>query len=149
MPCSAYPAEAGEHIAVIKGTVPMLVVKELGRFTFHHPLEIHKPVSVAVGANKLILSAVTADANDGYHCDFKLVRGDETSRRIGRGVTEHPMGSFFAYAAMVGPKGEKVYHGGNSHWSKTEMDCQFHFSRNDAEGATDLRIDLPVKISRR
>ena len=140
-----YPADAGEHIAVIKGHISMLAVKELGQFTFHHPMNLTGPLSVAVGPNQLILKDFVADPNGGYHCDLSLMRGEKVPADQWA-ATEYPLGSFYSYVAVIGPDGAKMFRSGHSHWSANEMDCELRFSAKDVEKAAGLRVDLPVSF---
>lgn len=149
----SYPRGAGRRIALIRGAIPLTVVKEMATITFHDPFSRPREMTTKVGPHRLTLKPITGDAKSGWHVDLRLQRGSEqrnaeTDARWS--ATANPLGSFGAYIAMIGPKTETLMSGGSGNNSDSEASTQIHFSPREAgDEPTVLRVEVPVSLESR
>jgi hypothetical protein len=149
----SYPRGAGKQIALIRGEIPLTVVKEMATITFHDPFSRPREMTAKVGPHRLVLKPITGDAKSGWHVDLHLQRGSEernaeTDTRWS--ATANPLGSFGAYIAMIGLKTETLMSGGSGGTSDTEASTQIHFSPREAgDEPTALRVEVPVSLESR
>jgi hypothetical protein len=149
----SYPRGAGKQIALIRGAIPLTVVKEMATITFHDPFSRPREMTAKVGQHRLTLKSVTGDAKNGWGVDLRLQRGSEERNAENDtrwSATSSPLGSFGAYIAMIGPKTEKLMSGGSGNTSDTDASTQIHFSPREAgDEPTALRVEVPVSLESR
>jgi hypothetical protein len=149
---------AGAKFAIVRGTVPLEVVKEIATITFNDPFANPRVLKAKVGPHTLTLEKPTGDPQTGYNVRLKFERGDVPGPNIPPdqkdpaaerrwSATAQPLGQFGAYIAMVGPKGETIQNGGSAGWSDREAHATVHFASREADDQpTALRVELPVSF---
>ena len=141
-----YPPGAGKTLALVRGAIPLQVVKEVATVTFRDPFSQPREMSAKVGPHTLTLRPVTGDAQSGWRVSLQLRRGEKPGdplRDAQWDATARPLGSFKGYVAMIGPAGETLMSGGSAGFGGEESHCELHFApRGDAP--TELRIELPA-----
>ncbi|MEO6436417.1 MAG: hypothetical protein ABIP55_11760, partial [Tepidisphaeraceae bacterium] len=153
------PAKAGRKFAVVRGSVPLQIAKEIAIVTFNDPFANPREMTAKIGPHTLILKKPTGDAKRGYNVNLRLERGDvakaapddnrpDPAADLHWAMASRPIGRFGASIVMIGPKSETSQNGGSAGWDNKEAHTELHFSsRQPGDEPTALRVELPVSFS--